>query len=172
MHKKLTVYILVFTLLIVPFLLKTIDSRLEIFPSVILPSNSNPIDISKDISLTKLDLYGIDNLGNQKKLDYNKFFKNIPISYSHWIIRNNFGLNNKQNLSFKTTKLGITFKTKSKVTNQEVIKTKKWLQKRLLIQECSDSLLIIKNTKLIISKDTRKLKEKLFVNDTIFELYK
>ena len=96
MKNKFRTIFIISVLLVLPFLIKTIDFKLEIFPSVILPSHSDKIKTNRDVNLVKLELYGIDISGHQKKLNQKKFFKNIPVKYSPWIIRNNFGLNQKR----------------------------------------------------------------------------
>ncbi|MCO4822648.1 MAG: hypothetical protein KC469_11305 [Flavobacteriaceae bacterium] len=172
MKNRLRIIAIVLILLCLPFAIKTLDINLEVFPSVILPSYSQPIKIDKDVNLTKYELYAIDKTGKQKKVDHHKFFNKPLFPYSNWIIRNNFGLNNPEVKTHRTVRLGFSYTTRSKTTEAEVLKTKKWLSKRLLNQGFVDSFLIVKKNKLILSKETRKQKMKVFINDTIFQLYK
>ncbi|MFD2727055.1 hypothetical protein [Hyunsoonleella rubra] len=171
MGKKVKVIILACTLFGFPFLLKTIDFKLEIFPSVTLPSYSDQVNTDRDLRLVEFELFGIDKFGKEQKLDRQKFFRSIPAKYVPWIIKNNFGLKQNGYTEHTTIRFNITYRKTINNTEKDIAKTKTWLKEGLIGQKCQDSFLIVKRNKLTISEKTRRLKDKAFINDTIFRLY-
>lgn len=169
---KYTVFtVLIFLLLVVPFVLKTIDMRLEIFPSVILPSSSGTIDIDRDFTVGSVELYGIAQNNDTLKIDKGDFMKPIPKHYLTLLVKNDFGLAEYEYEHTRTNRFGVPFKLKSKVTKDEITETKVWIRERLGKLGYRDSVLILKNHRTIIAPDMSIRGKTNIINDTIYELY-
>lgn len=170
-YKYITITLLTFLLLFLPFLLKTIDMRLELFPSVILPSSSGTIDISKNRVVSRMELHGIALNKDTLQLDKGDFLKPIPKHYLDKLLSYKFGLEEFKEEHTKTNKFSIPFKIRSKVTEAEINETKAWLRSKLRKLGCLDSVLIIKRRSIVISPEMSVIDNKTVVNDTIYHLY-
>lgn len=168
--KYIAISTVVFLFLFLPFALKTIDMRLEIFPSVILPSSSGTIKIDKNKTVGKVELYGIMQNGDTLELDKGDFMKPMPKHYLDRLLDNKFGLKEFTVEQAKTNKFGLPFKIKSKVTKAEISETKVWLRNRLKTLGCLDTVLIVKQRRIVISPEMSIL-ESSVENDTIYKLY-
>lgn len=169
-YKNIVYFILLFLFLFLSLFLRAIDRNLEVFPSVTLPSFANQVRLDKEVSLQEKELYGIDDVGNKKRLDHTKFFKNIPIQFSHTIMANNFGLDRSQPSQLVTARFKIKYTVGSKVTEKEIAETKEWLRQRLRDQNCRDSILILDRRKITIHDNGHIDYAKFSVNDTIYRL--
>lgn len=169
-------YILGFLLLCLflfsPLLFRAVDRNLEIFPSITLPSNANLISVNGQASVEEQLLFGLNQEGHRKRLNHIQFFEDIPIHFSHWIIRNNFGLDKNHSFNKTTSRLGISYIKSQKVSDAEVRETKKWIQNQLISQGLRDSILIVSKHQHIIKRDAPNPIIKTIVDDTIFELYR
>ena len=170
-YKYSTLSLLIFLLLFLPFLIKTIDMRLELFPSVILPSSSGTIKIDENRTVRKMELHGIRPNGDTIELNKGAFLKPIPKHYLDKLLGNKFGLKEFKYEHTKTIKLGLPFKIQSKVTKAEINETKAWIRGRLRTLGCLDSVLIIKRRNIVISPEMSIIDRNTVVNDTIYHLY-
>lgn len=169
--KYITITLIIFLLLFLPFLLKTIDMRLELFPSVILPSSSGTINIDKNRVVTRMELHGISLNEDTLQLDKSDFLKPIPKHYLDRLLSYKFGLKEFKYENTKTNKFAIPFKIRSKVTAAEINETKAWLRSRLRKLGCFDSVLIIKRRGIVISPNMSIIDKNSVVNDTVYNLY-
>lgn len=152
------VSLLVGFLLLVPFVLKTIDLRLELFPSAIFPSSATQFNIKDDTEFNITELYGLrQNTDELVKLNNRYFFKDIQVHYFPLLAKQKFGLEYYEKMKTKTNKLNIDYLVHSKVSKEEIKQTKKWLRSALLQQGCKDSIILVVRKKLVIDKITRNL---------------
>jgi hypothetical protein len=170
-YKYTVLTVLIFLLLFLPFVLKTLDMRLEIFPSVILPSSSGTIDIDKNVTVSRMELYGIAQNNDTLQIDKGQFMQPIPKHYLYQLLRNDFGLNAYEYEHAKTNRFALPFKLKSKVTTDEITETKAWIRRRIRDLGYKDSVLIVKNRRIVMAPDMSILDKTTVVNDTIYDLY-
>lgn len=163
--------LLILLLLGIPFVIKTIDMRLEIFPSVILPSSSGTINIKENVFVNKTELYGVLINKDTVELNKSKFMGKIPLHYLENLISNKFGLKPFLVRNEKTNKFSITYNVHSKVSDAEIKETKIWLRNRLREQHCNDSILIIKKRSIELSPNRVIINKNAINYDTIFNLY-
>lgn len=157
--------------LFVPSIIKVIDMRLELFPSVILPSSSGTIKIDQDRKVKRMELHGITIQGDTIELDKGDFLNPIPEHYLYRLLLNDFGLKEYQYENTKTNRLALPFRLQSKVSKEDINETKVWLRDRLQKLGCSDSVLIVKKRLITISPDMSILNRDNVINDTIYDLY-
>ncbi|WP_461443017.1 hypothetical protein [Maribacter sp.] len=169
--KNIFGFVLLSFFFLVPLLFRAIDRNFEIFPSITLPSNANKVFLNRNTSIVEQELYGLGPKGNQKKVDHKTFFQNIPIHFSHWIIRNNFGLDKNKVFNTTTPRLSISYSQSQKVTADEVNKTKEWMRHQLRSQGLNDSILIIRKNQIFTKHGRPDPVEKISTNDTIFALH-
>ncbi len=170
-YKNINNFLILVIIFIIPFFIKSIDYRLELFPAVILPAGSYMCNIEKEVSINKNEIYGIDYNGKQKKLDKEIFMGKVRMEYFNYFYKNHFGLIEYEPKKQKTLHLNFTYNIKSKISKNDIIETKKWLQKKLKDQNCIDSVLILKNHRIVILKDGSYYEDKLIKNDTILNIY-
>lgn len=170
--KNILGFLLLCLFLFTPILFRAIDRNFEIFPSITLPSNANLVQLDRKANIAEHQLYGLNQQGNRIKLNHNQFFMDIPIHFSHWIIRNNFGLDKNKSFHKVTPRLGINYIKSQKVTETEVKETKKWIREQLRTQGLRDSILIVSKHQIFINHDALNHIDKTIANDTIFELYR
>ena len=171
MNKSSRIVLMLFIVLVPPFLLKTMDTKLELFPAIILPSYAGKVDYASDPSLIEFEIYGLKKDGSQKRIDRQQFFKDVPIDYANWIIKRNFGLKESQITRNRLRWIGLSYTTISKTSPEEVLATKTWIGERLKEQDCLDSVLLVRKNRITISKETRTMKNKRFLDETVFLLY-
>lgn len=168
-HIRLLIFLIV--ILVVPYALRLIDYRLEPFPSIVLPFGSNKITLGEEVRLLSNEIYGYTVDGHLKNLDKSKFLQNIRVGYFDYFYEDRFGLRDFSGHSFRTTRLGMPVKLKSKITAADKQATKRWIRQRLLEQGCTDSVLIMKKDLIVIPKDGSYYVETTIANDTIIDLY-
>lgn len=157
---------------LLPLIFRAIDRNFEVFPSITLPSNANQIYLNKTTSIVEHRLYGLDREGNRKKLDHRLFFGNIPIQYSHWIIRNNFGLDKNRVFHRTTPHLGIDYSKSQKVTTREVEATQAWIGEQLRQQQLQDSILIVGKHEMLIRHGKAIPIDEISTYDTVFKRFR
>ncbi len=156
---------------VIPFLIKSIDYRLELFPAIILPSGTQKINLKGNVFITKNEIYGIDKSGKPKKLDKATFMGNVRMEYFNYFYNHRFGLIEVKNKKTTTTRLGIPYTIKSKISKEDISHTKKWLMQKLRNQNCVDSILILKKHRIVVQEDGGYYEDKLIINDTVLSLY-
>lgn len=170
--KNILGFVLLSLFFLVPLLFRAIDRNFEVFPSITLPSNANKVFLNRKNSILEQQLYGLDPSGNRKKIDHKLFFRDIPIHFSHWIIRNNFGLDKNKVFHKTTMRLDITYNQGQKVTTDEVNETKEWIRHQLRVQGLKDSILIIRKNEIFTKHGDTNPVANISTNDTIFALYR
>ncbi len=168
-HIRLLIFLIV--ILIVPYGLRLIDYRLEPFPSIVLPFGSNKTILGDEVRLPSNEIYGYTMDGHLKKLDKSRFLQNIRVGYFDYFYEDRFGLRDFSSHTFRTTRLGISVKLKSKISEADKQATKSWIRQRLLEQGCTDSVLILKRDLIVIPKNGSYYEETTLANDTIIDLY-
>ena len=168
-HIRLLIFLI--GILILPYALRMIDYRLEPFPSIVLPFGSNKTILGDEVRLLSNEIYGYTMDGQLKNLNKSKFLQNIRVGYFDYLYEDRFGMRDFSGHSFRTTRLGIPVKLKSKISEADKQATKIWIRQRLLEQGCNDSILILKKDLIVIPKDGSYYKETTVANDTIIELY-
>jgi len=169
--KNIIYFILLFLFLGVPFGIKNIDPRLEMFPGVILPSGGSKYPLTAEFRLPIHELYGFTGKGIEKRLDKTLFMYPIPKKNSEAIISADFGLNEYRTHDFKTSRLGLRYELESKISKKDITATKVWIRSKLRNQGCLDSFLVVKKEQFVIARDGSYYKDTTILNDTIFKLY-
>ena len=137
-----------------PFILRTLSSTLEPYPSILLPSGAGKINLKKEvIKVNNLSIYGYDFQGKLQKVDAVKFLAPIPSQYLYSIARNEFGLSTKTTEEIWIGGFGKSIKLDRKLKpinpeNQKLAKL--WLSDRL-------SQLGLSTSSILIRYELRKL---------------
>ncbi len=155
----------------VPFGIKNIDPRLEMFPAVILPSGSSKYPLDVEYRMPIHEMYARTPNGTEKKVEHPLFFRPIPLKNSQKIIGKKFGLKPSKSHQFKTVRLGLTLELDPKVSEKDIEATKIWMRDKLREQGFQDSILIIRKEQFVIAVDGSYYKDSTVLNDTIFKLY-
>lgn len=151
--------------LLIPFILKLKDQRLEIFPSVIMPAGASLIHKNDSITFGTYELYAKRN-DSIKRLEIKEFLKPIPEWYVGHIAQSNFGLESYSQ-EFKLYKPPIKFINFNRFTKSELEKTKKFYQKRLKNLGFDDSLLIYRNYRVQLRDSVQN---KILAREKIYRL--
>lgn len=158
-------------ILFVPFILKILNSELEPYPAIILPSGAGKINInSKFIEVNNLSIYGYKQ-GKLQRLDPESFLKPIPSQYIHSIAKNEFGLYKKQqeNLHLKILRKKLKLKRKFiNFKNQKLAKI--WLSKKLKKHQLSPYFIVIRYELRKLDIDNGKELSKQIKNEKIIFL--
>ncbi|WP_069658071.1 hypothetical protein [Arcticibacter eurypsychrophilus] len=137
--------------LLFPFVLK-VFKHVEIYPSLILPAGQNTLSISKkQMSYQYKQIYVTDIHNRRIKINHADFFAPIPIQFSSFILKRNFGL--------KFTK------SSSPVDEAKKTELKHWIDKRIIAQSGPYKELFIVTLKNTISSVDGKLMESKIINE-------
>lgn len=159
-------------LLLVPFAAKTIDPKLEPFPSPVFPSNPSLIRLKQDFEFTVTELYGYDStIKTLVKLNNRYFLKEIPVHYLPVLAKENFGLKYFDSLTIKINRLNLHYIKYSKITEKEIEDTKIWLQKGLREQKCKDSLIMVIKRKFVVNKNSKNIISNIILDEQQISLY-
>ncbi|WP_394749081.1 hypothetical protein [Spongiimicrobium salis] len=154
-----------------PFVLRIVDYRFEIYPSVVLPAGAKKLDLNKEIRISVNEIYGETGEGSLKNLDNAHFLRPIRVEYLSYFYEANFGLDTPKTYEFTTNRFAIPITLKSKKSLEDIKATKIWLRQRLREQGCKDSVLILKKRIMIVCKDGTFYEDNNILNDTILGLY-
>ena len=155
----------------IPFLLRIIDYRFEIYPSVVLPAGAKTLYTGEDVRISVNEIYGRTANGKIKNLNNAFFLRPIREEYLSYFYKAHFGLTPSKNLQFNTNKLGIPISLTPKISLEDIELTKVWLRERLREQNCLDSILILKKRTMIVRNNGAFYEDNTILNDTILELY-
>lgn len=169
--KNINLFIFLLIFLGVPYALRIIDYRTEIYPSVVLPFGAGTVNPGDEISLKIYEIYGYTKDGSLKILDKSRFLQHIRVGYFDFLYEDRFGLKASGGHHFNTTRLGIPVSMENKVSAEDKEETKIWLRERLQEQGCKDSVLILKKTQVVIPKGGDYYVDKTIEHDTIIRLY-
>ena len=151
--------------LLIPFVLKLKDQRLEVFPAVIMPSGAGLINKKDSITFTTYELYG-KRKDSIERIEIKEFLKPIPEWYINHISESNFGLE-PFSQEFKLYKSPIKFVNFNRYSEKEVEKAKTFYQEKLVKLGYDDSLLIFRNYKIQL-KDS--VKNKILIHEKYYRL--
>lgn len=166
---KFTALLLVF--LGIPFTIKTLNAKLEIFPAPIFPSGSSKFQVDEKPEVYYNVLYGLDSVSKVKKeLDKYIFFKKIPVHYLNFLANKNFGLSEDPKATVISF-LGHSITKENKVEPHEVENSKGWARKLLIEQGCNDSVLYIQRRLISIDKISRKTNNLTVQDEAAIGLY-
>jgi len=169
--KSINFFLFLVLFLGVPYAVKLIDNRLELFPAIIFPSSSQKRILGDEVDIWVTELYGKTANGQEKNLDKSTFLKVITPDYLELLLKEELGLNPSRSRSFNTIRFGIPIKLESKITSQDILETKSWLRQRMREQGCLDEILIIKKKQVIVLRDGTYKQDTQIVNDTVYNLY-
>jgi len=96
-YKNIIHLALLLVFLGVPFLLRIVDYRFEIYPSVVLPAGAKKLNIAKEIKVSINEIYGQKHDGSLKNLDDAFFLRPIRVEYLSYFYKAHFGLDSPQN---------------------------------------------------------------------------
>ncbi len=140
----LTIGLIFFLLL--PYMLKLKNRRLEIFPAVIMPAGASLIHKKDSISFRSHEIYAKRN-DSITRIDVKEFLNPIPEWYLSHIALSNFGLASYSR-EIKLDKIPIRFTNFNRFSNSELIKAQKFYQARLKNLGFDDSLFIYRSYKI------------------------
>lgn len=170
-YRNITLLVLFFFILGVPYALRLADWKLEIYPSAVLPFGTNKPYLKDSLRIPIKEVYGLAPDGTLKALDKATLLKHIRVVYFDLLYDARFGLAKVENRDFITNRLKIPVHVSSKVSEKDIEETKAWFRERLKEQGCSDSLLFLKQRQVIVLQDGGYIEGKEVVHDTVFELY-
>ncbi|NJL83155.1 MAG: hypothetical protein HC890_09725 [Chloroflexaceae bacterium] len=170
--------ILIATILIIPFTLKTFfNYKLEPSIAVILPSGAGKINLNEEvISVRQLSLYGYDSQGDLVKIDPEELLYPLPDRFIYAIASNNFGLQQKKiekiwirgmgDLGF-TKPLEIRRKTASPPEKKFA---KAWMADKLQALELSPESFLVRYEEKEINVNTGEEVSRAIKNERIISL--
>ena len=128
-------------ILIPPFVLRTLSERLELYPSILLPSGATRIYLGdKNVTFNRISLWGKHEKNNTwKRINLETFWSPFPRQYFFPIVKNSLGLelDNKKitrtSDKFLINKVAQTMNKiwSDKITPDEVNDAKDWWRKKL-----------------------------------------
>lgn len=158
--------ITLFLFLFLPFLFRSSIVKIELFPAIIMPSGSKKVNVESEyLRFDDLNLYGIDSLGNEKKLNHTDFLDPVPVWYLSSLVKRGFGVN--PNIKPKPK----MFKSNAIHTEEDIEEGRQFLRMHLKEQDCSDSLLIVKREVAYFNLETRVIDSVTIENTTLYVLY-
>ncbi len=170
-YKNIATFLVISFFLLVPFaMIKTLGGDYEIFPAAIFPGGADRIHIGDSIVEKDLDFYG-KSIETDQWAELNKrlLLKKIYIHHIVYIVNDRyFGA-----LSYEGFPQDPDPKLNpySSATPEDIAQTKAWLRSRLLEQNCTDSVLLVRFKEVKIDKSTRELIADTIVNERILKLY-
>ncbi|MEM1250887.1 MAG: hypothetical protein AAGI69_00545 [Cyanobacteria bacterium P01_H01_bin.21] len=118
--------------LIIPFVLREINSNFEPFPAVLQPSGASKVSTESGlIRFSKKELFVVKNDDSVEKIDPDLFFEGIPNHFWSHIVENSFGLGEKRAKSFSIGIWEITAATQLEASKAEKNATLSWINSRL-----------------------------------------
>ncbi len=151
-YPNLSLTLLLAFILLPPFALKTLSSRLEPYPAIIFPAGAGKVDVgAREISFRMTSLWGKHEKDNTwTRVDVETFWAPIPTQYFGAIVRNSLGLKSAEEEIIKLPKWGIIKPPKGikisinkEVTPSEVQNAKHWWRQKLVQSGyASDELMI------------------------------
>ncbi len=170
-YKNIALVTFLALVLLVPYFLRILDNRLELYPSIVLPMGAWQTTLGEEVRVPVNEVYGITPQGELKNLEKSAFLKVIRVGYFTLLHEANFGLVKVGKRDFRTIRMGIPISVKSKVSQDDIRETRIWIRERLREQGCLDSVLILKRKFIVIKDNGRFYEDNILVNDTIFRLY-
>ena len=144
--RRITLFFVVFLLLLfAPFVSKTYNSALELFPGVILPTGSYRHNFDQDTLKYTYNLKAIRKEGNEafEDLSEHDFLGDIPRHYLSFILKNSV-----------LPLMDPEHNELSQVQQEEV---KNWIRQRLRYNHYSDSILIIEGIEYKLEKGGKEI---------------
>lgn len=140
---QLLIRLALFVFLIIPFLLREINSELEPYPAVLLPAGTGKISVTaKEVSFSQRQIFAVFPDGNEQLLNPAEFFPPIPEQYWTEIARNRFGLGPERSRSISLGIWTLTVRQQREADTSERRETVEWLQGRLQNLGISDAIAI------------------------------
>ena len=132
--------------LFLPFFIKLVNPKLELYPAIILPSGAGKIDLKeKSIEVQNLSIYGYNTQGKLQKIDVVNFLAPIPRQYLYGIAETEFGLSTQTVDEIKIRGLEKRIEVKRRLISLEKQKlAKAWLSKQLGELGLSTSSILIR----------------------------
>lgn len=168
-YKNITAALIIAFFLLVPFvLIKTMGSDYEIFPAAIFPGGADRKHIGDEIELRSMDLYGKNADSDEfKKLNKRSFLKKIYIHHIIYLVTPNY----LGAIPYDKNDLTVDNPYAPYATEKDIEQTKEWIRKGLSVQNCKDSVLLVKFTQIKLDKETRELISNTVIDERHFELY-
>lgn len=170
-YKNIKLFLFLLIILGVPYVLRIIDYRLEIYPAVVLPFGASLVRPGDEMKLKIYEVYGYNREGKLKNLDKAMFLQHIRVGYFDFLYEDRFGLKESGGHHFTTNRLGIPITMENKISSEDKEVTKIWLREQLRKQDCTDSVLILKKKQVVIPKGGNYYMNKTLEHDTIIRLY-
>ncbi len=172
-YPNLIKFLLLSFILVVPFLLRFINTKLEVYPAVLFPSGASIISTEDSLLIfDKFELLGIDSIsGTRKKLDPEKFVHPIPKHYWTRMVPYRFGLDSVQQREISIRRLQIKVQDSLFFSAAQVEQTQIWFQTKLQEQACLDSFFYITSLQVFFNQSEKKIDSSIVVNETIVRLY-
>ena len=166
-HKYTTRFILIIIVLGAPYTLKLLSSKLEIYPSIILPAGAGKVSHTDGrFQFTATTLHCTDaTTGKETTQQIGDFLYPIPRQYFKSILANDFGLNpgKEQTIRFRkkvlpllTRKLpNLTYSHSAVLHPDNIEETKAWLRGRLRTVGCTPEGLLVRQSNVVLDIATR-----------------
>ncbi len=169
-YKNILVFLIIAFFLLVPFtMIKTLGADYEIFPAAIFPGGADRIAIDDEIKVPGMIKFFGKDLESGQLVELNKRFMLKKIYIHHivyFINENRFGP-----LSYEGFPKEEDNPYAAKATPEDIAQTIDWVKQRLLEQNCSDSMIVVRFSELKLDKNTRKLISDTVVDERILKLY-
>ena len=132
--------------LFLPFFIKLVNPKLELYPAIILPSGAGKIDLKEQgIEVQNLSIYGYNTQGKLQKIDAVSFLAPIPRQYLYGIAGTEFGLSTQTIDEIKIRGLEARIQVKRRQISLEKQKLAKvWLSNQLSELGLSSSSILIR----------------------------
>ena len=155
-------------ILLIPFYLRQKDPRLEIYPSVILPSGAGLVQVNNnEINIKTLEIWIFKK--DWQKINFEEFLGEIPSWYIYSLVEYEFGLKSKSEL-FTVNRIPYQFKFGNILfSDNNRSEVRSWLRKRLEILNSSYNFFIIKEAQITFDENMH-FKKKEIVNEKLFDV--
>jgi hypothetical protein len=151
-----------------PFVLKTLQPGLEIYPAIIFPAGAELLRANNEIrSFQSYEFFAFKD--SLIRIDAKKLFTGIPTQYTHSIIKGNLGLEPYNN-KFKIPFSNLYLEEKNYLTEKKITDVKLWLKRQLISQGFSDSVLVVKKVQKDYNLKTKNLTLQSIVHEKVFDL--
>lgn len=166
-----TTTLVIFVLLFVPFVIRSLAPALEPYPAVVLPLGVGLFDVDKTvIEVHTRQIMAINKAGEWERIPPAQFLNPIPPYYIYDIAKNKFGLIPMDRREINTAFWGRLEVPRKPVTERDVESTQEWVHNRLRKLGYQDSVLRYRESLKTIDLQTDSLIQEIIVEEVDFEL--
>lgn len=174
--KRNLIYFTFIFICCVMFCLRILSGKFESYPAILLPSGASKIEVKDSIHSFKfIKVFALNIRGDEVMLNSNDFSR-MPPHYFPRLAKNSFGLASNRDTIFLTSSFlpsrynNYPIVRTSKTSKVDIIKTKKWLKRRLNDLELKNSIIIVRELEFFYNVSSKMKIDQKIINEKIIEL--